>query len=193
MEQHEPYEHPRPLTEREREILDFLLSVDLPGIKELREQAKTARAVRWGPRDPSFAVYVDQEAARPSSFRRRSAEPQITADTRETDGPQTMYQLKLWVNKDGWLSHVKFTPFGWGDEVWLEELLPPSEFDPPEPYERIRISRRSLRSSTPASRRSHSSQPAPACGPRSYSHSSAATSTVRRTSSPSSACTRKND
>jgi hypothetical protein len=132
----EPYEQPRPLTEREQAILDFMLSVDLPGIEELRKQAKTALAVRWGPRDPSFALYVDQEAAHPSSLRRRPTEPKIVADTRETDDPQKMYQLKLWVNKDGWLSHVKFTPFGWEDEVWLEELLPPSEFDPPERYRR---------------------------------------------------------
>jgi hypothetical protein len=59
---YEPYEEPRPLTEREREILDFLLTVDMPGMEELREQAKTALAERVGARDPGFALYVDREA-----------------------------------------------------------------------------------------------------------------------------------
>jgi hypothetical protein len=36
----------RELTPREREILDFLLSVELPGVAELREQARHALAAR---------------------------------------------------------------------------------------------------------------------------------------------------
>jgi hypothetical protein len=39
---------PRPLTAREREILDLLLSVDFPGAKELREQAISVSAEREG-------------------------------------------------------------------------------------------------------------------------------------------------
>jgi hypothetical protein len=38
---------PRPPTQREREILDFLLSPDSPGVAELREQAKTALVRTW--------------------------------------------------------------------------------------------------------------------------------------------------
>ena len=63
MEPSEPYEQPRPLTEREGEILDFLLSVDLPEIEELRVHAKTALAVRWAPYDASIALYA-AEASR---------------------------------------------------------------------------------------------------------------------------------
>jgi hypothetical protein len=121
----EPYEQPRPLTEREREILDFLLTVDLPGIEELREQAKTALAVRWGARDPSFALYVDQESTRPSRLRTR---PLIQAFTKRQDF-EHFYDLLLWVDEEGWLSSVEFSPYS---DRWLEELLPPGEFDPPE-------------------------------------------------------------
>lgn len=39
---------PRPLTDREREILDLLLSVDFPGVVELRDQAKSVSAEREG-------------------------------------------------------------------------------------------------------------------------------------------------
>ena len=39
---------PRSLTDREREILDLLLSVDFPGVVELREQATTVSAEREG-------------------------------------------------------------------------------------------------------------------------------------------------
>lgn len=39
---------PRPLTDREREILDLLLPVDFPGVVELRDQAKSVSAEREG-------------------------------------------------------------------------------------------------------------------------------------------------
>jgi hypothetical protein len=123
----EPYEQPRALTEREREILDFLLSVDLPGIVELREQAKTALAVRWAEWDASFSLYVDREATRPAPLRTR---PLIEAYSKRRDF-EHMYDLLLWVDKEGWLSSVEGYPVG---DVWPEELLPPSEFDPPEPH-----------------------------------------------------------
>jgi hypothetical protein len=38
----------RPLTARERDILDLLLSIDLPGAGELREQAMSVSAEREG-------------------------------------------------------------------------------------------------------------------------------------------------
>ena len=53
----------RPLTTREREILDFLLSVDAPGIEELRQQANFADA---GPRvvgDASIDLVIDRDRA----------------------------------------------------------------------------------------------------------------------------------
>ena len=39
---------PRPLSAREREILDLLLSVEFPGVTELREQARSVTADREG-------------------------------------------------------------------------------------------------------------------------------------------------
>jgi hypothetical protein len=123
----EPHEQPRPLTEREREILDFLLGADLPGIEELREQAGTALAVRWGPRDPSVDLYVDREATRPSPVRTR---PVIQTYTMRK-GAKDLRELLLWVDEDGWLSSVELAHLY---EEWPEDLPPPSEFEPPRPY-----------------------------------------------------------
>ena len=39
---------PRPLTDRERDILDLLLAVDFPGAAELRQQAASVSAEREG-------------------------------------------------------------------------------------------------------------------------------------------------
>src|ERR1700755_1437052 len=36
---------PRPLTERENEILTFLLSAEFPGVEKLRQQAQTAHVI----------------------------------------------------------------------------------------------------------------------------------------------------
>ena len=124
----EPYEEPRPLTEREREVLAFMLTADLPGIEELREQAQTAVAARWGPRDPSFSLYVNQEGTRPSPLRTR---PAIFSWSKR-QGENELYSLMLWVDGDGWLSAVELTPF---HEEWPEELLPPSEFETPGAHE----------------------------------------------------------
>jgi hypothetical protein len=53
---------PRDLTEREREILDFLLSVDFPGCRELRAQARTARVTgRLVPGEASIWLGIDPE------------------------------------------------------------------------------------------------------------------------------------
>jgi hypothetical protein len=125
---YEPYEEPRTLTAREREILDFLLTVDMPGMEELREQAKTALAERVGARDPGFALYVDKETTSPSPLRAR---PLIQAFTMRKD-VDSLYELLLWLDDEGWLSYVEFTVFG--DAEWLEELLPASDFDPPQPF-----------------------------------------------------------
>jgi hypothetical protein len=53
----------RPLTEREHEILTFLLSVDFPGVEKLREQAQTAEVSWWCRGDPSIGLAVHTSLA----------------------------------------------------------------------------------------------------------------------------------
>jgi hypothetical protein len=107
-----------------------MLSVDLPGIEELREQAETVRVMRWAPYDASLAFYVDTEASRPSTLRK---DPNRNGPVIETyaPGPDGGYGLLLWVDLEGWLSSLEFYPYG---DEWPEELPPPSAFDPPERY-----------------------------------------------------------
>lgn len=75
---HQVREDFRPLSDREREILELLLSVELPGIEELREQVAFARAARWDCGCASFDVIVDRERAP----RRQSRRPQLWKRTR---------------------------------------------------------------------------------------------------------------
>jgi hypothetical protein len=118
----------RALTEREREILDFLLTTDLPGIGELREQAETAVAVRYSSRDPSFGLWLDREGPQPSSARTR---PLIQTYTK-WQGAKDLYSLILWVGDDGSLGAVELTPL---HADWPAVLPPPSDFGPPGPYD----------------------------------------------------------
>jgi hypothetical protein len=46
-------------------------------------------------------------------------------------GIDEYYELLPWLDDEGWLSKVEFTPFG---DEWLEDLLPASAFDPPQPF-----------------------------------------------------------
>ena len=122
----------RSLTEREREILDFLLTADLPGIEKLREQVETARAVRYSSRDPSFGLWLehwDDDEWLPSSARAR---PLIQTHTK-WQGNKNLYSLILWVDSHGGPDSVELTPFH--ESEWPEVLPPPSEFEPPGPYE----------------------------------------------------------
>jgi hypothetical protein len=48
----------RPLTTREREILEMLLSVEAPGIDELRKQVPHVQAARWSCGCASFNLSV---------------------------------------------------------------------------------------------------------------------------------------
>lgn len=126
----------RPLTEREREILDFLLTANLPGIEKMRDQAETARAVRYSSRDPSFGLWLDSEGPLPSSGRAR---PVIQTYTKWQGNKDGLYSLILWADSHGGPGSVELTPFH--DSGWPAVLPPPSEFEPPEPYEPGRMNR----------------------------------------------------
>jgi hypothetical protein len=48
----------QPLSRREREILEMLLSVDAPGMEELRAQVPFAQAARWSCGCASFQLKI---------------------------------------------------------------------------------------------------------------------------------------
>lgn len=119
----------RPLTELERETLNFLLTADVPGIEKLREEAETARAVRYSSRDPSFGLWLDRERPLPASGRAR---PVIQTYTK-WQGNKNLYSLILWADSHGGPGSVELTPLHYSE--WPEVLPPPSDFEPPGPYE----------------------------------------------------------
>jgi hypothetical protein len=97
----------RPPTAREREILDFLLSVEAVGIVELREQAALARVARWSCGCASFNVVVDRDKAPRSVI---TTSPAVEAFSTERDDSDKAFDLLLWV-QDGWLAGVEIVDY----------------------------------------------------------------------------------
>jgi len=97
----------RSLTDREREILDLLLSVDIPGIELLREQAASARAARWNCGCASFNLIVDRERVSRSII---TASLVVEAYSMERSDSDNAFDLLLWV-EDGWLSGVEIVDY----------------------------------------------------------------------------------
>lgn len=121
----EPY---RALTGREREIVDMLLSVDVPGVEELRSQAAHATAARWDCGCASFDLRVDRERAPRSTI---TTSPAIETTTVERDDYRKTFELLLWVD-DGWLSGVEIVDYvdQHGDES-PDEIPPPDAWNKP--------------------------------------------------------------
>jgi hypothetical protein len=63
----------RPMTDREREILEMLLSVEAEGMNDLRAQVPHVQVARWGCGCASFDVKVDRDGAPRSSITARPA------------------------------------------------------------------------------------------------------------------------
>lgn len=119
----------RPLTRREREILEMLLSVAAPGIEELRAQVPCAEAARWNCGCASFELKVDRERAPRSSA---TARPAVEAITREREDVSRTFDLLLWVD-DGWLAGVEIVDYvdRHGEES-PDEIPPPTEWEEPQ-------------------------------------------------------------
>jgi hypothetical protein len=121
----------RPLTPREREVLDFLLSVETPGVEELRRQADFALARSWDSGCASIDLIVDQERGPRSSITRR---PAIEATSKEREDPERIFDLLLWVD-DGWLSGIEMVEYGFDRHEDAPDVFPePSDFEPPLAY-----------------------------------------------------------
>jgi hypothetical protein len=123
----EPSDLPRPLTARERAVLDFLLTADVPDVEVLRIQAQTARVTGYcGCGCPSITLEVDRESAPQSALGDR-----LAVETHsDPEDPEDTLWLFLWT-RDGWLSYLEIS--------WISEasphLLPTPEslqsFEPP--------------------------------------------------------------
>lgn len=121
----------RPLTEREREILDFLLSVEMPGVEALREQASVAQAKPWDCGCASIDLVVDQERAPQSSI---AVRPAIEANSKDRDEPHRIFDLLVWVD-DGWLSGVELVEYGFDRHADAPDVFPPpTDFEPAFAY-----------------------------------------------------------
>jgi Cysteine-rich CPCC len=117
----------RPLSPREREILEFLLSVEVPGITELRQQVDHALAVPWKCGCASIDLIVDRETAPASSI---AANPAIETTTTEKDDPERYFDLLVWVEA-GFLSGLEIVDYGESHGAASAVFPPPADFDPP--------------------------------------------------------------
>jgi hypothetical protein len=118
----------RPPTDREREILEMLLSVETPGVEELRAQVPSIQVARWICGCASFNIEVDRTAAPRSEI---TGNPAIEAETKQRDDPLLAFDLLLWVD-DGWLAGVEIVDFvdRHGDQS-PDEIPPAEEWEPP--------------------------------------------------------------
>jgi hypothetical protein len=76
-------------TARERAILELLLSVERPGIEELRTQLPHVRVARWNCGCASFNVEVDRTLASPSQITNSLA---VEAFSKQRDDPQKAFE-----------------------------------------------------------------------------------------------------
>jgi hypothetical protein len=99
---------PRPLAEAERSVLDLLLSVDYPGVAELRVQAITATVVgRCDCGCPTYDIAVDADSP-PSPMEAHSLAPvelRVAALADEREG-----SIILFID-DGRLASVEYVSY----------------------------------------------------------------------------------
>ena len=97
---------PRPLTRREREVLDVLLCLEVPGAAELRAQAPHAQVVNGCPCGcPTVELLLDRSAARAAT----AARTPIFSWARAARASRSSYHVVLFV-AEGWLSELEYVP-----------------------------------------------------------------------------------
>jgi hypothetical protein len=115
----------RPLTERETEILTFLLTADFPGVEKLREQAQSAQVV--GECACGCAtVDLEVDAAAPVAEEIPQANA-VNAAGRSRPEAELPPELILFV-RDGRLESIEIV---WFDEAPIAVFPPAEEFEPP--------------------------------------------------------------
>lgn len=116
----EETESGRPLRDNERKTLEALLSVDFPGVAELRAQIPLARVAgsRASGTAPSFDITVSESAPRSALLQKMAP---ITAVTYDADQEYTG-EFILWL-ADGYLSGLEYA---WITDEAPEDLPEPS-------------------------------------------------------------------
>jgi hypothetical protein len=109
----------------------MLLSIEMPGIDELRAQVPHVRVARWSCGCASFEIEVDRTLAPRSEVTKR---PAIEAVSRQHEDRAKTFDLLLWV-EDGWLSSVEIVDYvdKHGDES-PDEIPPPGEWQEPTAF-----------------------------------------------------------
>lgn len=108
-------EFPRPLTEREADVLHALLALDFEGAEDLRQQAKVATAVaRCVCGCATIDLEVDKTASKPAKVSRSP----VPAEGSWSEGGIILFVI------EGWLSLLEI--WTWGDDL-RREFPPPIE------------------------------------------------------------------
>ena|SRR6185503_11799899 len=119
---------PRPLTPREAEILDFMLSVDDPRIEPLRDQRRTVVATGvCGCGCASIDLAVDRVSCRPAAICRQPIAADINLASADPAGQIQPGGLLVFLD-DGWLSLLEI----WWIDRPPPEFPPATAFHPPE-------------------------------------------------------------
>jgi hypothetical protein len=113
-----------PLTDRQRKILDLLLTAEIAGVAELRQQARLASAKPWDCGCASVDLWVDRDHAPRSSG---PTGPVTQADSKSPD--DSVIGLMLWVT-DGWLSGIEMVEVFDNHDDAPRVFPPPDSFDP---------------------------------------------------------------
>ena len=111
---------PRPLTGRETEILNSLLSADFAGAQQLRAQVPHTEVVAtWGEASPSVDLRVAPACKRADIA---DGEVPVDAQVHDTQGDYTG-EITVWVT-DGYLSGIEYA---WITDDRPQELPPLSQ------------------------------------------------------------------
>jgi hypothetical protein len=114
----------RPLTARERDVLQFLLSVDFSGVSALRDQARDVEA-QDELADPSISLVPNKSRATPAVG--VPVNPVRALSVHSNQDPDVL-QLFLFV-RDGWLDMIDLT---WYGDKMPAEFPDPKTLRPPE-------------------------------------------------------------
>jgi hypothetical protein len=117
-----PPEFPRPLTDGEASVLDFMLSSDDPRLAALRDQVKRATVIGQWDCCATIDLSVDPETVSPSEGKERLV---VEARTPNLGDANTFFELLLF-ERDGWLHTLELVHYG--DD-------PPREFPPAHLFE----------------------------------------------------------
>jgi hypothetical protein len=121
-------EFPRPLSDREVSVLDFMLSPDDPRLDALRDQVKRATVVGQWECCATIELGVEPQTLMPSDSSERLM---VEARTPNRGDANTFFELLLF-EKGGWLHTLELVHYG--DQ-------PPKEFPPADRFERPTVFR----------------------------------------------------